>query len=68
MVRVRDYTKLAPGTIFSEKEAKTCPHCGRVGLLENEGGIDFYVHSETLGYDEQPNLIVNWVQCPKMTS
>jgi hypothetical protein len=65
-LRLRDYSSLAAGMTFLGKQAKKCPHCGEIGLLEVENGKEFYVHSETMGFDESGSFVVRWSQCPKI--
>jgi hypothetical protein len=49
---VEDYTQLPPKTKTKKGDTDECPHCGRIGLIENIGGKIFYFHR--LGYELIP--------------
>jgi hypothetical protein len=67
MLRVRDYTRLTPGTkLENGGEIQTCDHCGEPGLLEEVTGKKWFTHSETIGFDFSGNPIVNWKSCPPL--
>lgn len=45
---VEDYTKLPPKTKTKRGDTDKCPHCKRVGVVENRNGKTYYFHR--LGY------------------
>ena len=67
MLRVRDYTRLSPGTQFNGGDIQTCDHCGKAGLLEVVEGKKWFTHSETVGFDSHGHPIMRWETCPPLT-
>jgi hypothetical protein len=65
MLRITDFSKLQPGFVHLGKEARSCPHCGKVGLFDSVGGADLYLHSRTVGFDDSGNFVNESEQCPK---
>ncbi len=65
MLRVTDFSQLTPGAMHLGKEARRCPHCGKVGLFEPAGGKETYIHSKTTGFDDQGNFVNATEQCTR---
>jgi hypothetical protein len=64
MLRVRDYTRLSVGTRFEGRDIVACDHCGKPALLDEVEGKKWFTHSETLGFDNGGNPIMDWKSCP----
>ena len=42
-----NYTVIAIGTRIGNGEIQTCPHCGRLGILEIVNGKNWFIYSQT---------------------
>jgi hypothetical protein len=67
-MRTRDFTTKQVGTKVTEGEIKTCPYCDKAALLETVDGKDFYLHTETVGFDNNGNSVIDWQMCPTLES
>jgi hypothetical protein len=63
-MRVTDYTAMSLGTKIENGEIKKCPHCGNNGLAEEANGKTFYTHSQTVGWSESNQPVIDWKWCP----
>jgi len=66
MLRVRDYTRLPVGTAFDGFEIRACTECRKPGLFEVTDGKEWFTHSETVGFDDRGNPVVEWQMCPAL--
>lgn len=68
MLRIRDYTRLAIGAKFDDREIVVCDHCGKPALLDDVYGKKWFTHSETIGFDDAGNPIMDWKTCPTLVA
>jgi proline racemase len=68
MLRVRDYTRLSPGTKFGGSYTQACEHCGKNGLVEEVNGKKWFTHSETIGFDSHGDPVMAWETCPPLAA
>jgi len=66
VLRVRDYTRLSPGDKFEGQDIAVCDHCGKPALLEEVEGKKWFTHSETIGFDDAGQPIMEWKTCPSL--
>lgn len=65
----QDYTSIPIGTEDGAGNSiERCPHCGRNGLHEIVNGLDFYTHSQGVGFDGSGKLDASFDMCPKSTA
>jgi hypothetical protein len=64
MLRIRDYTRLTIGSKFDGREIVVCDHCKKPALLDDVNGKKWFTHSETIGFDDVGNPIMDWETCP----
>jgi hypothetical protein len=64
-VQVEDFTQMAIGTKLDNGTIEECPHCGKLGLMEEASGRKWFTHSQSRGYNEDGNPVLTWEMCPK---
>jgi hypothetical protein len=60
----KDYTKYPVGSKIDGGEIQLCPDCKRNGLLDENNGEKFYVHSQAVATDST-SLVFD--MCPRQT-
>jgi hypothetical protein len=66
MLRIRDYTRLSVGDKFEKQDMVACDHCKKPALLEETNGKKIFTHSETIGFDDKGDPVMNWTTCPPL--
>jgi hypothetical protein len=65
-MKIDDYTRLPIGTKIDNGEIQTCPHCGKLGLLEEVDGKKWFTHSQARGFNSKGSPQISWDMCPKL--
>lgn len=64
-VIVEDYFRMPLGTKIENGIIEECPHCGKLGLMEEVSGKKWFTHSQSRGYNENGDPVLTWEMCPK---
>ncbi len=63
-MRVSDYTALPVGLVMDDGVTEICPHCSKVGLLNEHCGAKFYTHLQRVGFEADGTPLMEWKYCP----